>query len=307
MNQRIGPGLLISLLMVGTCVSSYAQASEKGLVVEVPFNFYKNEIILPVKINADVTVSMMLDTGADPSAIDLATAKVVGLKLDQIGRPGSGGGSGVKLTYATKLPLLEIGELVAKDIEAVAIDLSLISQRLGMPIHGVLGHSLLNGRIVQIDYPKRIVRFLSTSPSRTLTSGPNTQQRTVLKFRYEENVLIDDVTVNGKKLVGNLDTGSDGTFKLTPPAVSYLGLEGQYSKAPISPSVGYIGVAQNREGQLGNVTVGAISVDGPPVIFFGKGSGRDKKAWGINIGNEFLKDYVVTIDYRKKLITLEKE
>jgi hypothetical protein len=66
-------------------------------------------------------------------------------------------------------------------------------------------------------------------------------------------------------------------------------------------------VAQNREGQLGNVTVGAISVDGPPVIFFGKGSGRDKKAWGINIGNEFLKDYVVTIDYRKKLITLEKE
>jgi hypothetical protein len=48
-------------------------------------------------------------------------------------------------------------------------------------------------------------------------------------------------------------------------------------------------------------------VDNPPVIFFGKGSGRDKKVWGINIGNEFLKDYVVTIDYRKKLITMEKE
>jgi hypothetical protein len=42
------------------------------------------------------------------------------------------------------------------------------------------------------------------------------------------------------------------------------------------------------------------------VVFFGKGTGRDKKPWGVNIGNVFLKDFVVTIDYRSKLVTLEK-
>jgi hypothetical protein len=48
-----------------------------------------------------------------------------------------------------------------------------------------------------------------------------------------------------------------------------------------------------------------MSVDGPAVIFFGKGTGRDKRPWGVNIGNVFLKDFVVTVDYTSKLVTLE--
>ena len=305
MKERCGLGLVISLLVVGGCVSSYAQSSGKDQTVEVPFNFYRNEIILPVKING-ATFNMMLDTGTDPSAIDLATAKAVGLKLDPIGRRASGGGARVSLAYTTKLPLLGIGDLVAKNVPAVAIDLSEVSQRLGMPLHGILGHSLLNGRIVQIDYPKRVIRFYSTLPYARVADRPNTPERTILLFRYADNVLIDEVTVNGQKVVGDLDTGSDGTFKLTPAAVSYLGLEDQFNKAPVSSSVGYNGVSENREGKIGNVTVGGISVDSPAVIFFGRGTGRDKKAWGINIGNAFLKDYVVTIDYQRKRITLEK-
>ena len=304
MKERCGLGLVISLLVVGGFVSSYAQSSGKDQTIEVPFNFYRNEIILPVKVNG-ATFNMMLDTGTDPSAIDLATAKAVGLKLDPIGR-ASGGGTRVNLAYTTKLPLLTIGELVAQNVPAVAIDLSEVSQRLGMPLHGILGHSLLNGRIVQIDYPKRVIRFYSTLPYARVADRPNTPQRTVLLFRYADNVLIDEVTVNGQKVVGDIDTGSDGTFKLTPAAVSYLGLEDQFNKAPVSSSVGYNGISENREGQIGNVTVGGISVDAPAVIFFGRGTGRDKKAWGINIGNAFLKDYVVTIDYRRKRITLEK-
>jgi len=306
MKERCGLGLVISLLVMGGCVSSYAQSSGRDQTVEVPFNFYRNEIILQVKINGAGTFNMMLDTGTDPSAIDLATAKVVELKLDPIGRRASGGGTSVNLAYTTKLPLLGIGDLVAKNVPAVALDLSDMSHRLGMPLHGILGHSLLSGRIVQIDYPKRVIRFYSTSPYARVADRPNTPQRTVLVFRYEDNVLIDEVTVNGKRVVGNLDTGSDGIFQLTPAAVSYLGLDDQFNKAPVSSSVGYNGVSENREGRIGNVTVGGISVDAPAVIFFGKGTGRDKKAWGINIGNAFLKDYVVTIDYRRKLITLEK-
>ena len=128
----------------------------------------------------------------------------------------------------------------------------------------------------------------------------------MLPFRYADNVLIDEVTVNGKKMVANLDTGSDGTFKLTPAAVSYLGLEQEVSKAQVDASVGFNGLSENREGKIGNVTIGGISVDAPTVIFFGKGTGRDKEPWGVNIGNAFLKGFVVTIDYRSKLITLER-
>jgi hypothetical protein len=127
-----------------------------------------------------------------------------------------------------------------------------------------------------------------------------------MSFRYVDNVLVDDVLVNRKKMVGNLDTGSSGLFNLTPAAVSYLGLDEEVSRAPVSSDVGFKGVSENRKGKLRNVTIGGISLDEPDVIFFAKGTGRDKKPWGINIGNVFLKDFVMTIDYRKKLIVLER-
>ena len=287
-------------------MSATAVAQEKSKFVEVPFEFYRNEIIVHVKVNGKGPFNMMLDTGTDPSAVDLATAKELDLKISPVGGKASGGGSGVNMAFATKLPLVELGGLTVKDVEALAIDLSKISERLGRPLHGILGHSVLNGRIVQFDYPNHVVRFYSQSPFPKTAKQENTAKRTVLSFRYKDNVLIDDVLVNGKRMVGNLDTGSSGSFNLTPAAVTYLGLEEEFNRARVSTSVGYNNVSENREGKVDNVTIGGISVDAPAVIFFGKGTGRDKEPWGINIGNVFLKDFVLTIDYRSKLITLEK-
>ena len=280
------------------CLLVTAQAG--GQVVEVPFDFVRNEIIVQVKVDGKGPFNMMLDTGTDPSVIDLATAKELGLKLSSAGGPVSGGGTDKTLAYETKLPLVEAGGLTVKNVAAVTLDLSKVSERLGKPLAGVLGHSLLNGRIVQIDYPNHVVRFYSKSPF------SNTSKRTVLRFRYDDNILIDDVFVNGKKMVGNLDTGSSSSFNLTPAAVSYLGLEEEVNRARVSTSVGYNNASENREGKVSNITIGGISVDSPAVIFFGKGTGRDKKPWGVNIGNVFLKDFVVTIDYRSKLVTLER-
>ncbi|HYY95847.1 MAG TPA: retropepsin-like aspartic protease, partial [Pyrinomonadaceae bacterium] len=188
----------------------------------------------------------------------------------------------------------------------VAIDLSKTSAALGKPIQGILGHSLLNHRIVQIDYPKRVVRFYSKSPSPKTADRPNVSRRTTLPFRYHDNILIEGVSVNGRRMTANFDTGSNANFQLTPDAVRDLGLEAEVSTAQGSKSVGYNGVAENREGKIKNVNIGGITVDEPTVTFFAKGTGRDKKPWGINIGNAFLKDYVVTIDYLGKVITLER-
>lgn len=293
------------LLLTIACVCSSAQVKSKQRVVEIPFDFYRNEIILQVKVNGKGPFNMMLDTGTDPSAIDLATAKELGVELIPLGTPATGGGKEVNMPYGTELPLVDVGGLTVKNLEALCLNLSKISERFGKPLHGVLGHSLLNGRIVQIDYPKRVVRFYSSSPFSKATMA-NTSTRAVLSFRYADNVLIDDVSVNGKKVVANLDTGSNGSFNLTPAAVSYLQLEDEVNRAKATSDVGYNGVSENREGKVGNVTIGGISVDAPAVTFFGKGTGRDNKPWGINIGNVFLKDFVLTIDYPKKLVMLER-
>lgn len=81
-------------------------------------------------------------------------------------------------------------------------------------------------------------------------------------------------------MVANVDTGSSGTFNLTPAAVTYLGLEEEVNRAPVSTDVGYNGASENRKGTISNITIGGISVDSPAVRFFGKGTGRDKKPLG---------------------------
>jgi len=304
MIKNISLCLAFCVLLAFGCWAGVAQVRNSDQGVEVPFEFYRNEVIVQVRVNGKGPFNMLLDTGTDPSAVDLTAARELGLKLESGGHPVTGGGSSANVAYATKLPLVELGGLTAKNVSALAVDLSKISEGLGKPLAGVLGHSLLNGRVVQIDYPHRSVRFYATYPA--VKSQPNTASLTVLRFRYDDNVLIDDVFVNGKKIVGNFDTGSNGSFSLTPAAVSYLGLEDEVSRAAVTTGVGYNGAGENRQGKVSNVTVGGISVDSPAVTFFGKGTGRDRKPWGVNIGNEFLKDFVVTIDYPRKLITLER-
>src|SRR5438105_15258913 len=137
----------------------FAQSSKKPHSIDVPFDFFHNEIILSININGKGPFNMLLDTDTDPSAVDLVTAKEIGLKLDSHASLAAGGGTSKNVAYGTKLALITAGILEAKNIEAGAIDLSTVSTNLGKKIHGVLGYSFLKNRIVQIDYPAKVVRF----------------------------------------------------------------------------------------------------------------------------------------------------
>ena len=298
-----------SLLTAAACVwvlvaGVHTLAQNRPPPIEVPFEFLKNEIILQVSVNDKNALRMMLDTGTDPSAVDIGTAKALGLKLAAVGGTASGGGATPHQVFATEFPEVVVGKLTAKKVEALAIDLSDVSNRMEIRVDGILGESFLDGRIVQIDYPHQVVRFYDRSPFGE--KGAQSPAMIILPFRYHDALMIDDVYVNGHKTVAQIDTGSSGTFSLTPAAVSALGLDAEVQKAAASSSVGFNGTAENRAGTLKSVTVGKIAVDSPAVVFFGKGTGRDHEPWGVNIGNAFLKDYIVTINYRTKQITLAR-
>ncbi len=191
---------------------------------------------------------------------------------------------------------LGVGSILATDIEAAAIDLSKVSERMGAHIGAILGYSFLKKRIVQFDYPRSMVRFLVKSPAPIHDS-------VTVSFRYKDNVLIDGILVNGKPVTANVDTGSSGTFQLSPKAIKELGLSEDAARGKVSTSVGYNGTFENREGTLKNVTIGTLSVDNPKVLFLGAGTGHDKAPWSLNIGNDFMEKYVVTVDYIEKKVT----
>ena len=287
------------------CVHSSAQGTViKQTSIEVPFEFIHDSIVVQATVNGQGPFWMLLDTGADPSIVDLETAKNVGLQLAAKGQQGSGGGTGVNPAYETVLPVVQLGGLSATHVDALGMDLSKLSSTLGRPIGGVLGYSLLKRRIVQIDYPSRKVRFYTVAPS--CASEPNSPVRkcTTLRFRYKDDILATRVSVNGKRVITNVDTGSNSYFQLNPAAVDKLGLSEDVARAHASSSVGFNGELKNREGTVRNVTVGTISVNEPTVVFYGKGMGMDKEPWDLRIGNKFLKDFVVTLDFQHGPITL---
>ncbi|MDX6498441.1 MAG: hypothetical protein QOG23_1701 [Blastocatellia bacterium] len=292
------------LLLFGAADNGYAQ-SRTG-PIEVPFEFVHNQIVVTVKIAGKGPYRMLLDTDTDPSAIDLATAKELGLPVDARTYSAIGGGPDAQTVQLTRLPSIELGAIVAKDISAGAIDLKKVSAKLELPINGVLGYTFLKDRIIQIDYAASKLRFFAESPYAGIQNQPNTVNKIAMPFRYDNGVLIDSVFINGQKLKATLDTGSSGTFALTPEGAAILGLEDQTQDGSEEKSVGYNGEYESKSGVLKSVRIGRLSLESAPASFRPAGTGHDKAKFQVNIGNGFFKDYLVTFDFRGKMVVFEQ-
>jgi predicted aspartyl protease len=292
------------LLLSSSLGAGYSQ--NRSPPVEVPFEFVANQIIVQVKIAGKGPYSMLFDTDTDPSAIDLATAHELGLRLDARSFPASGGGAEANLVQLTRLPTVELGNVMAKEVPAGAIDLKQLAAKLGRPIQGVLGYSFLKDRIVQIDYPASKIRFYAENPYPGIQNSANTVNKIAMAFRYDGGVIIDSVFINGQKVKATLDTGSSETFALTPEAVAIIGLDEGAQDGQTAKSVGYNGEFESKSGVLRSVRIGRLSLESAPAAFWPKGSGHDKKNYQVNIGNGFFRDYLMTFDFRGKMVVFEQ-
>lgn len=281
--------------------------SQTGKVqVEIPFEFVHNQIVVQVKVGGKGPFNMLVDTNTDPSAIDIATARELGLVTGSKGGVAAGGGNDANPVYPTRIPSVEIGTFVVKDIAAATIDLTKISQRMERPINGVLGFSFLKDRILQIDYPNSKLRFFAESPYPKIQFSANTVNTIAFPFKREDgDVIIDSVFINNEKMRATLDTGSSSTFNLTPEAVALLRLEEQAQPGE-KTSVGYNGEYETRQGILKSVRLGRISVESVRANFWLPRTGHDNLKFQVNIGNGFFQDFVMTFDFRNKIVVFER-
>ena len=286
-------------------VSGAAAQSTKS--IEVPFEFVHNQIVVQVKIGGKGPFRMLFDTNTDPSTIDAATANELGLQVGSKGYTATGGGTEQNTIHATRLQNVEVGGVMAREVAAATIDLTKLSQKMGTTIQGVLGYSFLKDRIVQIDYPNLKLRFYTESPYPAIRYAPNAVNAAAFPLRHEDGeVIIDPVYVNDQKMRAALDTGSSGTFSVTPEAVAALGLKPQAGDAGNATSAGYNGEYQSESGLLKSVRLGRLAVESVPAQLWLPGTGFDKKKFQINIGNGFFQDFVVTFDFKNKMVVLER-
>ncbi|MCA1631942.1 MAG: hypothetical protein LC774_16760 [Acidobacteria bacterium] len=110
----------------------------------------------------------------------------------------------------------------------------------------------------------------------------------------EPSTVIEDVLVEDKRFKALIDTTQEGTLALTPAAVKLLG---QIAPDPKSPP---------REGSVRELKIGGLARGSTRAVFFGKGAGLDHslKKYGVIIGNGLMEKFIVTLDYRKNVVTL---
>src|SRR5438309_11875812 len=126
---KIAKSILLTGLMVLSSTTFLIVQAQKA-PAEVPFEFIHNEIVVQVKIAGKGPYSMLIDTDTDPSAIDSATARELGLAQGSKGYPASGGGNETNVFHLTRLPVVEIGNVTVKEVSAGTIDLAKLSAKM---------------------------------------------------------------------------------------------------------------------------------------------------------------------------------
>jgi predicted aspartyl protease len=292
-RRRATIAVVAGLLAAG----SWASKSFEG----VPFELDRNVILVPVRIGEHGPYLAMIDTGTDPSGIDVSLAKELGLKL---GASGEIDGAGTESVQAaeTVLPEITVGPVVAKNVAALAgPSIAKIAEALGRPVRVILGKSFLDHRIVRWDFPNRVLRF-----PRALARPEPTADRAVLPCRYEDDVLLTGVRIDGKPVRAILDTGSNGAVKVTPEATRSLGLEEKAAAATTSESTGFRGSYSTRVGRIESLELGTLRLGATAATFWSRGTGHDGKPWDVNVGNAVLKDFVVTLDSVDGILVVER-
>ncbi len=265
----------------------------------VPFRFPKQQILLSVLVNGSGPYNMLLDSGTDPSAIDIGLARSIGMELSAPTSTGTGAGEGSVDVVPTTINTLEVGNLRVQDIDALALDLSALGARLGMPLHGVLGYSLLQNRIVEIDYPRRRIQFLDTSDA----ADPETSLP--MMFTREDNIpVLQGLKVNGVSLLSTLDTGSSRTLTLYPTAVSSLEIAGSANAGSTEIGAGFAGTSSYRALSARSVDIDSLHFGSQTIFALTAGNrmATSELEPQANIGNGLLQYCILRLDYKNKRI-----
>jgi hypothetical protein len=291
-NRRTSrPGCACTLASLAAAVFTSAVISTPVVAapLSVPFDFSRGTIGLDATIGGR-PVYVMLDTGVNPSAIDINRAEALGLKVD---RGVSGEASGVgdaksARVFAATVAGLAIGSRDFGPVEALASDMSPVSAAYGRTLDAVLGYSFLKDKVVLIDYPNRRLELLD----RIAEARP-----TIRSCRQRWNLALQALNDDNWPVIPNfrfgssagpvtLDTGSNGGIGLFERALELRGLRPALVESGDVEHTGFRGNEKSKTYELKeSVGFGPFRLPAGQVVTLTKASSATDKRVA-NIGNQ---------------------
>jgi hypothetical protein len=270
------------------------------IVREIPFRYVNHEILIATRVAGQGPFSFLLDTGVTPSGVDAAIAPRLGIVLDEAESGAATGVGNANVTaYAAQLRGVEIDGVNYGDIEAAAVPMAGLSRRLGEPLHGILGASFLEGKIVTIDYRRRLVILGRPAPGAD-TPGV---YRFAMITAPDDIMPLMQVSIAGHPLTVSMDTGSSGGLEIFAGHIADAGLEGLTAGWETSSSEGVRGPREIRRGVLPAMNIGPFELRDAPGVVAPRDGERYRQG---NAGNQLFERFIVTFDYVGRTVTLQR-
>ena len=294
-------------LAVIALVSLMSCRSNDAFVV-VPAQESKGILLISASIKGDDSYGAFVDTGVDPSVVDISVARALGLPIDESSSreaEGSGDGQGLRVMRAT-IEGLSLNGQDFEAIESVAADLSSFGSALNFDLGLILGYSFLRNRIIRFNYPAgEIVIADSQSSLPPATTPVSNAHRIPLRFNSDEDMIpVFEIGVGGEAVIVSLDTGKSGGVEFFGSAVDRLELIQVADAGAREMRHGARGGRTVSVGILDAISVGPFAVENAKVSFSEKLPASEAREG--NAGNAFLSNFVVTVDYINGEIIFEQ-
>jgi len=293
---------IILLLFLISTSTSFCQTNKvkettenDSYLKEIPFNFKYGIPIIEVNINNE-KYNFLFDTGMT-TAISTKLANKLNLSNSRETKGYDINGNSSKEKYVN-LHEISVGGIIFGETEALVANLGNSFEFKCLNIDGVFGNNLIKDAIWQIDYQNKIISFTNDIKKLNITKDTKTINFTTKEGYYSPDVTISLDGLEIEKV--KFDTGSDSNINVNLDSYS----KKKHSKNSIE-FIGTSGVSLYGRGKknktitskIKNIKLGTLTINSQLVSF--------SKKYPL-IGNHFLKNYLVTINYNDNLIYLTK-
>lgn len=275
--------------------------------LRVPFDFSQSEIGVDATVNAE-PLYVMIDTGVDPSVIDLQRAEALHLKIDRNdGGQVSGFGNTEKPTaFPTAIEGFAISGHKFGSFDALTSDLSSLSAKYGRRLDAVIGYSFLKDKIVMFDYPGRTLLLLDRpSEAKSETKSCRIKWSAPMKLLEGENwPLIPQLRLGDAVILATLDTGSNGSMVLYEGAVDLPGVRSALVQTGEGKSGGFLG-EEKRKQYVFNEPIGFGRFELQPGTEVTVRDAKESSSALANVGNKLFASMglKMMLDYRHHKMT----
>lgn len=260
---------------------------------EIPFRYEQGFILIDVLIGSKV-YNFIFDTGAS-TFLDDDIVKYI--NYEKIGIQKHKGTSGKKKTLkVVKLDSLRIGDIRFSSIVAGITDLDPLKRKSCLDFDGIIGANVMNKAVWQIDYSRKIITLTDSKDSLLQSSDAK-------RFDFSatgKGTPMLGLSINGQYIgKGKFDTGSSGGIDLPEKDIVAIGATNAFIvKHGLSSGLFADRLESSKTTLVSNFKIGSNFEMENTLVTFNK-----ILPYAI-IGNKFLRNYVVTIDWRYQEITL---